>query len=146
MHTVRREPPERRGRELLTLEQLEEMRRRTIAEIKRLEAQLGRTRLRTAEANRSREIVRNLDRRERAKVELAHHTGRLMTINAAIKTGRRVGNLLLLSGSPRPRTERELVAALYRLFTDAVPPKEQTEEQRVVMQIARDYVTVGTLG
>lgn len=130
---------------ILRLADLEVMRAREIAEVKRLEAVLGRAFVRGKRARRGGLVARNLGKREALKLELAHHVGRLATINAAIRSGRRAGNLLMLHGIERPRTERELVATLYRLFTDAIPPSEQNERERTIMQAARDYVASGVV-
>jgi hypothetical protein len=129
-----------------SLADLEAARRDTIAQIKRLEALLGRAYVRGKKARRGGLVARNLERRERMKVELAHHKTRLTTVNAAIKAGRRAGNLLMLHGIERPRNARELVATLYRLYTDAVPPVEQDERERTIMRLARDYVATGVVG
>jgi hypothetical protein len=102
--------------------------------------------VRGKKARRGGLVARNLERRERMKVELAHHKTRLTTVNAAIKAGRRAGNLLMLHGIERPRNARELVATLYRLYTDAVPPVEQDERERTIMRLARDYVATGVVG
>lgn len=136
----------RHERPMVTLEQLEEMRRRTVAETKRLEALLGKAIVRGRRARRGGLVARNLGRRENLKLELAHHMGRLATINAAIKAGRRAGNLMLLHGVARPKNERELVATMYRLFADVVPQQEQDVQQRTIMRLARDYVASGVVG
>lgn len=133
----------------MTLGDLEIERARTIAEIGRLEALLGKALLRGGHGRRPRRgglVARNLERREQLKIELGHHRERLTLINAAIKSGRRAGNLLLLHGQERPRNERELVATLYRLYVDAVPPAEQDDRERSIMRMARDYVASGVVG
>jgi hypothetical protein len=124
---------------------LEAARRRTIAEVQRLEGLLGKAHVRGRKARRGGLVARNLEKREQLKVELRHHAERLRILNAAIKAGHRAGNLLLLHGLAEPRDERELVALLYRVFTDAVPPAEQNERERGAMRLARDYVTSGAL-
>jgi hypothetical protein len=125
------------------VEDLEQERRRVLAEIGRVEALLGKARMRLKRVPQRGLLARNLEIRERLKQELAQHVARLRTVNAAIKSGRRSGAALLLTGHQMPSSERELVSALYRLYIDAVPPVEQDAHQRGVMQIARDFVMSG---
>lgn len=131
------------GRPALTVEDLIAMRLREVAEVKRLETLLGKARIRGRRARRGGLVALHLERRERLKAEYAAHAHRLRTINAAIKAGHRAGNLLLLHGAPAPTDTRELVAALYRLYVDAVPPAEHDVQQQRVMMLARDYVISG---
>ena len=135
----------RDGREAMTLGDLEQLRLREVAQVKRLEALLGRAYVRGRRARRGGLVARNLEKREGMKLELAHHVARLALVNAAIKSGRRAANLMLLNGLPRPRTERELVATLYRMMVDVVPPVEHDEYQRAILRAARDYVTTGVV-
>lgn len=127
----------------LTGADLVQLRLRTVAEVARLESLLGKARIRGRRARRGGLVALHLERRERLKTEYAAHAARLRTINAAIKAGHRAGNLLLLHGTPAPTGPRELVATLYRLYIDAVPPCEHDEQQRRLMALARDYVTDG---
>jgi hypothetical protein len=133
----------------VTMEELAHARLRAIKEISRLEALLGKARVRRMPGRKLRRgglIARNLERREHLKLEIAQHRVRLTAINAAIKAGRRSANLLLLHGVARPSNERELIAAMYRMFTDVIPPAEQDDQQRIIMRLARDYTTSGVIG
>jgi hypothetical protein len=130
-------------RSSVTVEALIEDRLRTVAEVKRLEAVLGKARIRGRRARRGGLVALHLERREKLKLEYAARCERLRTLNAAIKSGRRIGMLLLLHGTPAPANVRELVAALYRLYVDAVPPIEHDAQQKQVMGLARDFVTSG---
>ena len=132
------------ARSTVTVEALIDLRLRTVAEVKRLEVLLGKARIRGRRARRGGLVALHLDRREKLKLEYAVHCERLRTLNAAIKSGRRVGTLLLLHGTPAPTNVRELVATLYRLYVDAVPPIEHTVQEQRVMWLARDFVTTGT--
>jgi hypothetical protein len=137
------------GRHGPTLEDLEYARVREVGEVARLEALLGKAHVRRMPGRKLRRgglVARNLEKREQLKLEVAKHRERLTAINAAIKAGRRTANLLLLHGSARPRNEQELVATLYRMFTDAVPPVDQDDQERAIMRLARDYMMSGVVG
>lgn len=126
------------GADSVPIGRLEEERRRAIDEVHQIERALGeRPRgLSLAQINKRRETLK-------ARLERAHK--RLGLANAAIKQGRRAGQALLLNGIQRPRNERELVATLYRMLINALPPAEQTEDQRIIGRIARDYVQNGVI-
>jgi hypothetical protein len=137
------QPPEVESR-AVTVDDLIAARGRTVAEVKCFEALLGKARLRGRRAHRGGLVVRHLEHRERLKLAHARACDRLRTLNAAIKAARRDGVALLLYGTAAPADTRELVATLYRLYVDAVPPIEHDAYQQRVMAVAHDYVTNGT--
>lgn len=122
---------------------LETERRQVIARIGALECLLGQTRMKGQNLRRGGLVALNLQDRQGMKMELAPLVERLRLLNSAIKSGRRSGALLLLNGHPAPTDARELVAALYRLLVDAVPPAEQDDRHRAILVMARDYVMTG---
>lgn len=118
---------------------LEEARQQAIQEVQQVEKALGES------PPPYLSYQQKVRRRETLKQRLVDAHARLRLANEAIKQGRRVGQLLLLNGIDCPRNARELVATLYRLFTDTVPPSEQTEDQKIIGRIARDYVQTGVI-
>lgn len=126
------------GADSVPIQRLEEERRRSIEEVHQVEQALG-------ERPRGLSPTQLSKRRETLKARLKKAHRRLGLANAAIKQGRRAGQALLLNGIERPRNERELVATLYRMLVDVLPPAEQTEDQRIIGRIARDYVQNGVI-
>jgi len=135
--------PDGSRRATASLDQLEALRDRTIKEIRRTEIRLSQMRMRGKNLRRGGLVALHLQEREGLKANLEKLTDRLRQINAAIKAGRRAGMALMLTGQPLPTDERALVATLYRLYVDVVPPAEQDDYQRGIMALARDYVQVG---
>src|SRR4051812_22077563 len=131
------------GRVTISVTDLETRRRSVVAAVGAVEARLGHARMKGKRLRRGGLVALNLKEREAMKQHWTTLVAELRTINAAIKAGRRSGMLLLLTGQDRPTNERELVATLYRLFTDAVPPADQDDHQRGLMILARDFVMTG---
>jgi hypothetical protein len=100
-------------------------------------------RMRGSNLRRGGLVALHLQEREGLKASLEQEISRLRTINAAIKAGRRAGMALMLTGQQLPGDERALVATLYRMYIDLMPPSEQDDYQRGIMALARDYIQVG---
>lgn len=122
-----------------TVSDLETERQRVLREIGILEA--------TLRQGRPRRWQRGIynTQREQIRHEHAVFVDRLRQINAAIKLGRRAGVLLLLRGEQAPRTEQELIGALYRMFVDTVAPPDRTEREEAFLKLVRDYMMTGRL-
>lgn len=131
------------GRRTMTLDDLERERRLTIEQIQHCEVRLSKSKMRGRRLRRGGLVALHLEEREGLKANLTKLLERLRTITAAIKAGRRSGMALLLTGHQMPNDERSLIATLYRMYIDAMPPADQNEYQQGIMAMARDYVMSG---
>lgn len=130
-------------RRMPTLDELERVRRSTIARIQVFETRLSKMKMRGKKLRRGGLVALHLEEREGLKGKLAAACEQLRLVNDAIRAGRRSGMALLLTGQKAPEDDRSLVATMYRMFTDAVPPADQDDYQRGIMMMARDYVMSG---
>lgn len=130
------------------LYRMEDERRRLVVESEQIQLRLGR--LRPARRRRYRRgdprndrTLEGLANRAALLEHLARINEQLRTVNKGIKEERRRLTAMLAEGSPRPRTAQQYVVALYRLFDEAVPPDQRSDEERALMRRARDFVIAG---
>jgi hypothetical protein len=135
-----------------TLHQLEDERGFLVQESERLQVALGRLRAeRRSRPRRYRRgdprntLVSESGNRAGIVARLAEITTELRRVNIQIKGERRRLTTMLAEGSPRPRTSFQYMVALYRLFNDAVPPEQRSEDEQALMRRTRDFVIAGRM-